>query len=105
MGGSGVQERLVWERHGQSPILHEPVEFPNLGRGLSEQLSAQGMATLNVVTTESLRAGMNISSAWISRCYSQQIVLARYLGEGNGTELTSSRVAQKASSPGRLLPR
>lgn len=49
----------IWERHEESPILHEPGDSPSLG--FSEQLSAQVMTTLSVVTTGPLWVGMNVS--------------------------------------------
>lgn len=75
------------ERHEGSPILHEPGESPNLG--FSEQLSAQGMTTLSVVTTGPLWAGMNISRVWISLYYSQEITWVVFPHEAR-VELTGS---------------
>lgn len=47
--GEVVYGNNICERHEESPILHKPEESPNLG--FSEQLSAQGMTTLGVITT------------------------------------------------------
>lgn len=77
----------TWERHQQSPILHEPAESPNLG--FSEHHSAQGMTTLSVVTTGPLWAGMTVSRLWISLGYSQEITWVVFPHEAR-VELTSS---------------
>lgn len=77
----------TWERHEQSPILHEPAESPNLG--FSEQLSAQGMTTLSVVTTGPLWAGTNVCRLWVSPGYSQEITWVVFPHEAR-VELTSS---------------
>lgn len=77
----------IWERHEESPTLHEPGDSPSLA--FSEQLSAQGMTTLSVVTTGHLWAGMNISRMWISLCYSQEITWVEFPHEAR-VELTGS---------------
>lgn len=77
----------IWERHKESPILHEPGESPSLG--FPEQLSAQGMTTLSVVTTGPLWAEMNVSRVWISLCYSQEIPWVVFPYEARA-ELTGS---------------
>lgn len=56
-------------------------QSPSTGRGALEELPAQRILILNVVTTGSPWAGVNVSSTWILHCDSQ-IALAMHPGEG-----------------------